>query len=478
MKRLFTLLIVFLFSLNVNATHLMGGELIVQNDQPGNYEILLTLYRDTLGIPMQQTQNISIYNSSGSTVTTIACNLDTSAFHPVFGLQNGSVLPFFPYGVEVYFFTASFQCSLPGEYTASWDNCCRNAAIVNLPNASSADMQLFTNFTVDLVASYSTPFFMVSPVVFLPVNTPWQYNPLPFDNDGDSLVWSLDVPHESSNSNPSQGLPIAGYTNPPSVAGGQFSINPVTGTISWTASTTGNFVYTVTCEEYRNGVKIGDIRRDMQFIVLPAGPVPQLMDIGSLPLNADGVPYVNAIAGDPFDLNLFAIDSSVTSIGFYAFGEPFGLSNPMTYMQGTTDNAFQTKVSLMWSPTSNEARAEPYMVVLRLMNGTFSMDYTIFVYVLENTSFIHGEEIHEFDVFPNPSKGIVNINLNSSEAKSIDLSVINIAGQTVYTEQLFLVEGDNTITLTLSLKDGCYFVNFSRDSQPAYFTKKLIIQQE
>ena len=65
MKRLFTLLIVFLFSLNVNATHLMGGELIVQNDQPGNYEILLTLYRDTLGIPMQQTQNISNLGISG-----------------------------------------------------------------------------------------------------------------------------------------------------------------------------------------------------------------------------------------------------------------------------------------------------------------------------------------------------------------------------------------------------------------------------
>ena len=86
-----------------------GGRAYVQNDQPGDYEILLTLYRDTLGIPMQTTQNIEIYNSSGSVVTTISCNLDLNAFHPVFGLQNGSVLPFFPYGVEVYFFTAVFN---------------------------------------------------------------------------------------------------------------------------------------------------------------------------------------------------------------------------------------------------------------------------------------------------------------------------------------------------------------------------------
>ena len=156
-----------------------------------------------------------------------------NAFHPVFGLQNGSVLPFFPYGVEVYFFTASFQCAIPGEYTASWDNCCRNSAIINLPNASSADMKLFTNFTVDLVDSYSTPFFMVSPVV-LPMNTLGStilYHLILMVTHLYGLwmsltkvLWlTLHMVHQS-----------LGYTNPPSVPGGQFSINPVTGTISWT----------------------------------------------------------------------------------------------------------------------------------------------------------------------------------------------------------------------------------------------------
>lgn len=436
----------------------MGGELIVQNDQPGDYEILLTLYRDTLGIPMQQTQNIVIYDSNGFPFTTIACNLDPNAFHPVFGLQNGSVLPFFPYGVEVYFFSASFQCTIPGEYTASWDNCCRNSAIINLPNASSADMKLFTNFTVDLVDSYSTPFFMVSPVVFLPMNTPWQYNPLPFDNDGDSLVWSLDVPHESSMANPSHGTPIAGYTNPPSVAGGQFSINPITGTISWTASTIGNFVYTVTCEEFRNGNKVGEIRRDMQFIVLPSGPVPQLIDLGSLPLNADGVPYVNATAGVPFSLNLYALDSSVSSIGFHAFGEPFDLSNPMTYTQGSMDN-FQTKVSLMWSPTINEARPEPYAVVLRLMNGTFSMDYTIYVYVLENTTNIEIASSGEFDIYPNPSHGSANVLISSTLTGPLHVDIFSMEGKKVYHDIYFVDNGVNDIPLLFTLDKGHYIVS-------------------
>ena len=42
------------------------------------------------------------------------------------------------------------------------------------------------------------------------------------------------------------------------------------------------------------------------------------MDLNTLSTTATGVPYVVATAGDPFDLNLFAIDSSVTTIGFEA----------------------------------------------------------------------------------------------------------------------------------------------------------------
>ena len=42
-------------------------------------------------------------------------------------------------------------------------------------------------------ASYLSP-----PVAYLPADTLWSYNPLPFDPDGDSLVWSLTTPLGSS----------------------------------------------------------------------------------------------------------------------------------------------------------------------------------------------------------------------------------------------------------------------------------------
>jgi hypothetical protein len=166
MKKLLVLISALFLNFNVWASHLMGGEIIVINDQIGHYEVLLTLYRDTLGIQMANTQDITVYNSSGTAVMNLVSQLDTSLYHPIFGMQNGSLIPFYPYGIEAYFYRASFPCSIPGEYTVSWDKCCRNGAILNISNPLNVDMQLHSTFTVDLTSLYSTPYFMTKPVVF------------------------------------------------------------------------------------------------------------------------------------------------------------------------------------------------------------------------------------------------------------------------------------------------------------------------
>ena len=46
-----------------------------------------------------------------------------------------------------------------------------------------------------------------------------------------------------------------------------FALDSVTGELSWNAKMQGNFVAAFLIEEYRNGVKIGEMRRDMQYIV-------------------------------------------------------------------------------------------------------------------------------------------------------------------------------------------------------------------
>ena len=52
MKKLFTTLLIGLISLSTFASHLMGGQIVATNLGGYEYEIKLTAYRDTMGIPM------------------------------------------------------------------------------------------------------------------------------------------------------------------------------------------------------------------------------------------------------------------------------------------------------------------------------------------------------------------------------------------------------------------------------------------
>ena len=79
-------------------------------------------------------------------------------------------------------------------------------------------MNLHTTFKNDPVDYDSSPYFLVKPI-YISVNTPWQYNPLPIDPDNDSLSWYIGTPNESL------GSPIGGYSNPPSDPSNPFSID-------------------------------------------------------------------------------------------------------------------------------------------------------------------------------------------------------------------------------------------------------------
>ena len=132
-------------------------------------------------------------------------------------------------------------------------------------NAGAESFALSTSFNVDTLNPNSSPSYLSLPVAYLPSDTLWQYNPLPFDPDGDSLAWSLTTPLGS-------GALVAGYqflddTVFYSNTSNPFALDSVTGELTWNAKMHGNFVAAFLIEEYRNGVKIGEMRRDMQYIV-------------------------------------------------------------------------------------------------------------------------------------------------------------------------------------------------------------------
>ena len=163
----------------------MGGEITMMDLGNRQYLVTLIAYRDTVGIPMATTATFEFNGPNSTTFSTTT---------PYDSIISGNLLPTYPYGTEIYLFMDTVTLPVDGLWTVSWVNCCRNGAIQNLSNPLSESMWLTTSLVTDSASSNSTPYFLVPAAIYLPINTSWQYNPLPFDLDGDSLYWSIDQP--------------------------------------------------------------------------------------------------------------------------------------------------------------------------------------------------------------------------------------------------------------------------------------------
>ena len=101
MKKLFTTLLIGLISLSTFASHLMGGQIVATNLGGYEYEIKLTAYRDTMGIPMATYATFQITMDSAGVITpitTLTVLADSMSGGLVMGVSAA-------YGVEVYTYT-------------------------------------------------------------------------------------------------------------------------------------------------------------------------------------------------------------------------------------------------------------------------------------------------------------------------------------------------------------------------------------
>jgi len=95
-------------------------------------------------------------------------------------------------------------------------------------------------------------------------------------------------------------------------------------------------------------------------------------------------------------------------------------------------------------------------------------------YVYTSTS-ISELNSNKMSVYPNPTKGILNIEFNNFDNRYTSLSIVNILGDEIYTEELDNTSIKYSNQLDLSeYSNGIYFVKFS--SIEEVLTKKLILQ--
>ncbi len=309
--KILKLLFLFLlfFSVTSQATHIVGGEVRLVYLAGGvgeSYKIILNLYFDNInGTPAAEDPSINVGIYSKSTrqrVDYFTLTKETQQNIPYLGdvCQTGSL------STRIIVYSREIQLN-PAVYTSSagyfmvWERCCRNNVITNISSPGQASNAFYSEFPATrqggVIFRNSAPNLGIPPGDYLCVNQSVSVNFGGTDADGDELRYSLTTPFDAtiaSQTTPkpfegnapdgSQLIPPASYpnfvptvnfltgysaTSPilSNVLGGQLTIDPNTGELRVNPRTQGLFVFSVKCEEWRNGVKIGEIRRDFQFLV-------------------------------------------------------------------------------------------------------------------------------------------------------------------------------------------------------------------
>ena len=86
-----------------------------------------------------------------------------------------------------------------------------------------------------------------------------------------------------------------------------------------------------------------------------------------------------------------------------------------------------------------------------------------------------GTAINNLDVYPNPSRDVFNVSFTSEDVQNLEVRIINVIGEVVYTENLIEFVGKYTKQVDLAAyAKGVYFLEITTDN--GVINKKLILQ--
>src|SRR5690606_16850394 len=337
------------------ATHAMGGELSYTCLGGNQYLVTLNFYRDCNGIAAPTNCNNGLQfrvrsaNCGANFTQCFAGNPTVELITPICPTEpDRCTSSSGTYGVQRYTYTRVVNLSAYAacggtDWTFSWSLCCRNNAITSLNNPGNRELYLDAQLNNSTGICNNSPVFTNSPTAFYCLGEPISYNPGAVDSDGDSLVYALigartangaNIPY---NNNYSAQQPIRNMGGANAVV-----LDPQTGTMTVTPSVLQVAVVTYQVREFRNGVFIGSVTRDVQFVIraCTGNASPTLSGI-----NGTSVYSMQVCAGTPVSFTVNSNDANA------------GQTVSMNWNSGIPGATFTTSGSpfpsgtFTWTPT-------------------------------------------------------------------------------------------------------------------------------
>lgn len=339
MRKLFFVFLLLVMALPAWATHQRAAEITYEWKGGNAYEFTLTCYTYSPSPAGMQRDSLLIMWGDGF-----------GDYVPRVVYQNLGD----DYTLNVYRMIHNYSSA--GSYVISMEDPDRNYGVVNVPNSVSVPMYIETELVVNPFLGYNNSVQLLNaPVDKGCVGKPFYHNPSAYDPDGDSLSYRL-VPCKGLN-----GEDIPGYTYPQ--ASSLFDIDPVTGVLQWeNPMLQGEYNVAILVEEWRQGVKIGSVIRDMQILINACNNnLPQINTIGD----------TCVVAGSTIDFVVTGLDPDGNQLTLEASGAPFQLSFSPAVMTPPTAHGLNPAFEFTWHTQCSHIRKMPYQVVIHAKDDAF-----------------------------------------------------------------------------------------------------------
>jgi hypothetical protein len=347
----------------IKATHVRAGEITYKWLSGKTYSITLTTYTDD-GPSVADRCKMTIHLGDGDSCVAYRQNGSLAPSSSECSVSySGAIIKTSP-TVKKNVYSCIHTYSGTGSFTIYVLDRNRNSGVINIANSVNQPFYIQSILVIGTLPNNSSlPSY--DPIDEGGLGKCFYHNRGAYDLDGDSL--SYEISACLGGQDPISGqfnLPLSGYTHPDPGPSGTFTINSVTGTITWCSSqSNGEYNIAFITKEWRKQncgayTLVGTVLRDMQIIINNSGS-------NNLPLISI-LSNTCVVAGSNYTIPVSATDPENNSVTLSAGGMPFFISQAASF--GTV-SAVNPAGTFSWNVSCAHIRKEPYMVTYKAIDN-------------------------------------------------------------------------------------------------------------
>jgi len=350
--RIILLVLLTFVSTLLSATHNRSGEITYEQIGPLTIRATITTYTKASSTDADRDS------------LTLNWGDNTAELIPRTNISNP--LPGEDIQVNVY----QMEHTYPGRatYTLSFmdPNRVNNIQNVNFPNSVDVPFYVQTTFTfvnTQFQGFNNSVILLQPPIDFACVGRTFLHNPNAYDPDGDSLSYELVTPFQS------EGMEVPRYELPDEILPGpdnQISLDPVTGDFVWDApQTAGEYNIAIKINEYRRGVLLNSVIRDMQIFVDICNNNPPTIEVEK---------EFCVIAGTRLEIPIIIDDpDDGQEVRLFGTGGPFLVDFSNAQLTGNNEyGPVERTEALVWETKCEHISDSYYQIVIRAQDNSIN----------------------------------------------------------------------------------------------------------